>query len=1039
LDSLPVGTVTLLFTDIEGSTRLLQKLGERYVDVLAECRSLLRAMFQDHHGYEVDTQGDAFFVAFARASDAVLAAAAAQRALFHHPWPGDITVRVRMGLHTGEPQSRAEGYVGLDVHHAARIMSAAHGGQVLLSQTTAALVASSLSEGVRLVDLGVHRLKDLQQPGHLFQLVIAGLPTDFPPLNTLDAFPNNLPVQLTPLIRREQELAAVIELLRREEVHLVTLTGPGGTGKTGLGLQVAAELSDSFADGVFFVNLAPLGDAEFVVPAIAQTLAIKETADQPILELLKASLREKRLLLLLDNFEQVVDAALQVAELLSACPKLKILVTSRMALHLRAEQEFAVPPLTLPDPRHLPDLVALSQYEAVVLFIERARAVKPDFQVTNATAPAIAEICVRLDGLPLAIELAAARIKLLSPQALLARLDQRLDLLTSGARDVPARQQTLRKAIEWSYHLLDAREQGVFRRLCVFAGGCTFEAAEVICAASGDTSSFALDIAESLIDKNLLRQTTWEGEEPRLTMLETIRAFGLEALAACDELQVCRAAHAAYYLALAEAAEAELGGPQQAVWLQRLEREHDNLRAALAWSLEMEPSGEGEQRRRLGLRLGTALRPFWLTHAHLIEGRTFLERLLAASAGANPAERAKALIAAADLALFQGEQQRGEKLAEEALALCKQVGDRMGTAFSLYLLGSFVSNRYEYARARSLLEQSVALFRELGHKERLGWSLYALGWLDYAQGAYEKARVLFEESLACYRAAGNRDGMAGMLYWLAQIHFYAQGDADTARALSEQGRALLKDLDNRWAMAYALNLSGRIALFQGDSAVARSLAQESLALFRDLGIKGGIAAAHALMAQIEAHQGNYPAARSLYEESLALARETDDTRDIASYLEEMAEVVAAQGEGIWAARLWGRAEALRETIGMPIPPVFRSGYERAVEAARMQVGAKAFEAAWSEGRGMTLEQVLVAPASMPTPAGRSSALSPPGLTAREVEVLRLVAQGLTDAQVAERLVISPRTVNTHLTSIYNKLGVDSRAAATRFAVEHRLV
>jgi DNA-binding CsgD family transcriptional regulator len=299
--------------------------------------------------------------------------------------------------------------------------------------------------------------------------------------------------------------------------------------------------------------------------------------------------------------------------------------------------------------------------------------------------------------------------------------------------------------------------------------------------------------------------------------------------------------------------------------------------------------------------------------------------------------------------------------------------------------------------------------------------------------------VLFEESLACYRAAGNRDGMAGMLYWLAQIHFYAQGDADTARALSEQGRALLKDLDNRWAMAYALNLSGRIALFQGDSAAARSLAQESLALFRDLGIKGGMAAAHALVAQIEAHQGNYPAARRLYEESLALARETDDTRDIASYLEEMAEVVAAQGEGIWAARLWGRAEALRETIGMPIPPVFRSGYERAVEAARMQVGAKAFEAAWSEGRGMTLEQVLVAPASMPTPAGRSSALSPPGLTAREVEVLRLVAQGLTDAQVAERLVISPRTVNTHLTSIYNKLGVDSRAAATRFAVEHRLV
>ncbi|HLL79543.1 MAG TPA: adenylate/guanylate cyclase domain-containing protein, partial [Ktedonobacteraceae bacterium] len=427
LHSLPTGTVTLLFTDMEGSTRLLQQVGERYAGILADCRRLMRAEFARHDGHEMDTQGDAFFVVFDRATDAVAAAISVQQSLADAPWPEDVEVRVRVGLHTGEPVLTSDGYIGLDIHLAARIMSAGHGGQILLSQTTRDLVEQHLPEGAYLRDLGEHRLKDVHKPVRLFQVCVSGFPADFPPLNTLNSRPNNLPVQPTPFIGREQEVASIVQLLSREDVRLLTLTGPGGTGKSRLSLQVAMDMSNVFPDGVVFVNLTPIADPALVIPTIARTLDLKETGDQSLLALLKASLREKKLLLLLDNFERVVSAATQLADLLAACPKLKVVVTSRVVLHVRAEYEFAVPSLALPDlhdlqhSQHLHDLAALAQYEAVALFIQRAQAVKPDFQITEANAPAIVEICARVDGLPLAIELAAARMKLLTPQALLAR------------------------------------------------------------------------------------------------------------------------------------------------------------------------------------------------------------------------------------------------------------------------------------------------------------------------------------------------------------------------------------------------------------------------------------------------------------------------------------------------------------------------------------------------------------------------------------------------------------------------------------------
>jgi predicted ATPase/class 3 adenylate cyclase len=960
---LPRGTVTLLFTDMEGSTRLLQQLGERYTDLLEEYRQLLRAAFQRWNGHEVDTQGDAFFVAFARATDAISGAVAAQRALASHFWPEGVVVRVRMGLHTGEPTLSSEGYTGLDVHYAARLMSAGHGGQVLLSQTTRALVEHDLPAGVSLRDLGAHRLKDLQQKSHLYQLVIADFPADFPPLKTLDTHPNNLPGQLTPLIGRANEVALVQNLLQREEVRLLTLTGPGGIGKTRLGLQVAAELSDRFADGVFFVNLAPISDSTFVVPTIAQTLDIREVTGQPLLEHVKQELQHKHMLLLLDNVEQVVSAGVQIVDVLAACPQLKILVTSREVLHVHAEHEFPLPPLALPDPGHLPDLTALSHYAAVALFLQRAQAVKPDFQITNANAGAIAEICVRLDGLPLAIELAAARMKLFPPKALLARLDQRLSVLTGTSRDVPTRQQTLRNTISWSYNLLDTAEQRLFRRLSVFVGGCTLEAVEAVCAdaSDGGEAGQVVDRVASLIDKSLLQQTEQEGEEPRLLMLETIREYGLEVLAASGEMEITRRAHALYYLRLSEEAEPELAGPRQAIWLERLEREHENLRAVMQWSLEQAEGERGEARtREIALRLGGALRQFWYMRCYFSEGRDFLERALLRSDGVAASVRAKALFAATRLNVSLDYLDRAEVLCEESLALYRELGDTAGIASSLHLLAAIAWGRGNLAMARSQEEESLALFRELGDKRSVDYALVYLGNLAIDQGEYVRARSLLEDSLEMNKELGDTTSIADSLFNLARLCYLSQGDLTQAHTWLEESLALYRELGDKESIAYYLYLSGLLALGEGETALAYSQVEQAVALFKEMRHQHDTTVSLYALAQVVAALGDDARSQSLYEEGIAVARKTGNRQTVAFGLQGLARVVAVQGELSWAARLWGAAETLRETSGAPIPPVERSAYESSVTAARAQLGEKPFATAWAEGRLMTPEQALAA-------------------------------------------------------------------------------
>ncbi len=1033
----PAGTITLLFTDIEGSTLLLQHVGEQYSRVLAQCRQVLRTAFQQSHGHEVDTQGDAFFFAFARATDAVSAAVAAQRILASHPWPEEAAVRVRMGLHTGEPQRTDEGYVGLDVHLAARLMSVGHGGQVLLSQTTRHLVEHHLPAGVSLRDLGEHRLKDLPQKSHLFQLVIADLPADFPPLKTLDTHPHNLPVQPTPLIGRKREVAAVQQLLLREDVRLLTLTGPGGSGKTRLGLHVAAELSDHFTGGIFFVNLAPISDAELVVPAIAQTLGVKESSTQSMAEQLQAFLQAKLLLLVLDNFEQVVSAACILSDLLARCSHLKLLVTSRAVLHLAAEHEFAVPPLSLPDLKHLPDLVTLSQYEAVALFIARAQALKPDFQVSNATAPAVAEICTRLDGLPLAIELAAARIKLLPPPALLARLGQRLEVLTSGGRDAPARQQTLRKTIDWSYHLLDTDERRLFRRLSVFVGSCTLQAIEAICAAL-DTQTPAVSVLDgvaSLIDKSLLRQTEQEAEEPRFVMLETIREYGREALAAAGEAEVTHQAHASYYLALAEAAEQVWNGPQQAVWFGRLEQEHDNLRAAMNWLFER---GEAE----MALRLGTALWWFWYAQEHLHEGWNELSRALERSEGVAVPLRARALWATGSLAGSLGHVERGEVLCQESLALFREIGDTQGMGDAAFHLAHIAFARWDLAAARKRFEESLVFLRETGDKTLIAWALGALALVVLYQGEYATVHPLVEQAREICREVGDTTGVTMSLMTLARVVFW-QGDLVRAQTLAEEGLASASETGSTSAEALALALHGEIALAQGETTTARLLIEQSHTLWQKVGNQGMLASTRALLGKVLTVEGDHTAARTMYEESLLRGL---GTVDIAPTVEGLAVVVAQQGETTWAVRLLAAAAALRGSLGAPLPHVCRADYERFLAAARAKLGEQAFAAAWAEGKSMTWEQALAArgPVTIPretppTLPAKSPPTAPCGLTGREVEVLRLLAQGLTDAQIAEQLVISPRTVNTHLKAIYGKIQVSSRSAATRYALDQHLI
>jgi predicted ATPase/class 3 adenylate cyclase len=892
---LPTGTVTFLFSDIEGSTRLLEDLGDRYPGVLAEHRRLLRNAIEISGGHEFGTQGDSFFVVFQRARDALAAAAVAQHSLAAHPWPGGRRVLVRIGIHTGEPALTPEGYVGIDVHRAARVCDAAHGGQVLLSSTTRELLGEELPPGTDLRDLGEHRLKDVTQAQRLYQAVIEGLENEFPPPRTLETRPLNLPTPPTALVGREEELHDARELLRDPANRLVTLTGPGGAGKTRIALQVAADVAPEFEAGVFWVDLAAVPTAALVAPTVAHALGLSDGAgDGGDTAALREHVRDKRLLLVLDNFEQVLEAAPLVAELLSAGPRLKALVTSRAALNLAGECELAVP--------------SLSQFEAVQLFVERARAVKRNFRFSDENASTIVEICLRLDGLPLAIELAAARCRMLTPEAILARLRYRLDLLTGGPRDLPERQQTLRDTIDWSYRLLGEAEQRLLGRVAVFVGGFTLEAAEAVDPAA-EQALETLDGLASLVAKSLLRQEADAYGEPRFAMLETIREFALERLDEAGLLEEGRRLHARYFLALAERAELELSGPDQARWLDRLDLEFPNLRAVGTWTIVR---GELE----LGFQIAYSLSRFWEARGHSAEVRRWLAAAVPDAGDLPPLVLARGLLVYARSELLLSEFDVAGELYEAALALFRAENDLRGTVYCLSDLGWLGVMRGDYPLARELTAEGLELARQTGDAAVLSRALNNHAAAVGEAGEGDRATTLLEESLALQRELGGpRLATALSNLGLSTLRI---GRVTRAREILEEGAHVARGLRDNWQLSSILGFLGWAALAEGRN----------------------------------------PEASRFFLESLQLRQDVGERRYTADCLQGLAAVTAAAGDPLRAARLWGAAAALLDELGVaqtPADAAFQAPY---VERARDAAPPAAWTQAWREGGALPLEAAV---------------------------------------------------------------------------------
>jgi predicted ATPase/class 3 adenylate cyclase len=924
---LPPGAITFLFTDIEGSTRLWEEHPVAMKAALERHDALLRAAIECRHGRIFKTIGDAFCAVFGSAANALEAALDAQRALaalgvesrewrvesrgqdvsvptLHSP-PSTFHLRVRMALHTGPAEERDGDYFGATVNRVARLLTAGRGGQVLVSQATADRMAA-LPQGVRLRNLGAYLLKDLPGAATIYLLEHPDLPEIEAPLRSLQAFQHNLPAQATSFVGRERELAEARDLL--SSTRLLTLTGAGGTGKTRLALQVAGEVLDRYDRGAWLVELAALSDPALVAQTAATVLGIKEEPARPLTQSLVDYLQTQRVLLLLDNCEHLLPACAALVDLLlRQCPGTTVLATSREGLSIPGEVTYRVTSLDAPDPEHSPPVGALPEFPAVRLFLDRAAMHQPRFTLTPENAPAVAQICHRLDGIPLAIELAAARVKALPVERIAERLSDRFRFLTGGSRTALPRHQTLRALIDWSYELLTEPERALLRRLSVFAGGWTLEAAEAVCARDGIEAWEVLDLLTALVGKSLVLYQE-HLEEPRYRLLETVRQYGRDRLFESGEGEAVRGAHAAYFLQLAHPSDSAPLTPER---LTQLDTEHDNLRTVLEWVLDRDDSAAA-------LQLTGFLWPFWRTRGYLAEGRRWLDQALARSRPAPPALRAAALHGATTLAGRQGDLAAARCHGEEWLALCRETGDHNGICASLDLLGRVLVRLGDYTQGRATWEERLLLGRQSGDGPGVAKALRGLGEVAVYQHDYEAARRLSTESLEIARLQGTRDDVGEVLLTLGHVNRWL-GDYPGARACYDEALAIFQPSVNPYLHAHCLLNLAHVARLEGDAS--------------------------------RAHSG--------YKAALAMLQDLEEVSTLALVVMGLGCLAAAQGDAAQAARLFGAAQRLHETVHASVAPPDRRDFERHQDAARAALGQEAFAAAWAEGQALPPEQAIL--------------------------------------------------------------------------------
>ena len=955
------GIATFLFTDVEGSTRLWEADPRAMAEALARHDAVLRDAIAAASGEVFTTAGDAFCAVFATPNQAIAAAAAAQRALATTDF--QPALRVRMAIHAGQAEPREGDYFGPPLNRVARLLAIAHGGQILVTRAAAELARDALDPVVTLRDLGEYALRDLQYPERIFQIVLPGLPSDFPPLSTPEQLLRNVPRPATPLIGREREIDFARSILAPRAgvsdapaAPLLTLTGPGGAGKTRLALHLAAELGVAFADGALFVPLAEITEPSLVTAAIAAALELGEgSADSPRDQLLDR-LRDRHLLLILDNFEQVMGAAPFVVDLLEYCPRLRFVVTSRERLQIRGEQELPIPPLALPPalPKQIADIGAsdlsaaietISRSDAVRLFVARAQAVKPGFALTPENAGAVAELCRRLDGLPLAIELAAARMRSLSPQAILDRFARSLDALDRGPRDLPARQQAMRAAIAWSYDLLEPAEQRLFAAISVFAGGADLSAVETVAGEVVDDGRDVLDLLESLSDKNLLRLEDGVAE-PRVSMLQTIREYGEELLAESEDADPLAERHAEFFLTLAEATEPMLSGSEQSRSLGRLETEQANLRAAAAWFRDR---GRIED----ALRLAASLWRFWWLRGDVGEGRRLLEQLLEERASVSQEVLAKALNGAGVLADSQGDWDAAASLHKRSLAISRERGDLRGVAWSLNNLGVVAINRGEFAQARALLEENLAVAERTADDAGIATALMDLGQVAFHEGDFHRASGLWRRSLALFRGLQDETHVARSLNNLGYVAVQ-QGQLDQARALFTESLTHHRNVGDRHGIASTLNNLAAIANASGEPETAERLYLEG----HTLALEGGnqLYAAIALenLAALNRERGASAIAAARFREALRLYRGVGDLQGIGTCLCNLAEIAAAAGRARDAATLLGAVSRYSEHH----PELALPDLEAITGSLREALGDERFQGSWKGGRELAIDDVV---------------------------------------------------------------------------------